>query len=178
MHLQQCDGQEAMICIRNPKSWSVAHRALLFFIESQCFVVYRVALIGPRSPWLAGIPMNACHSLPWRHLRSLCGTFVQWCMVQSFNWMHLCLSLGSLMHHLTPLNIHPSNSLHIAHRPSPWSSFLSATGSSLVPLVTDGGGRTECMAYRRACDRWRSWAGLVVCVSWMKLSMYICKKTL
>ena len=43
------------------------------------------------------------------------------------------------MHCLTLSNIHPSNSLHVAHRPSPWSSFLSATGSYLVPPVTDGG---------------------------------------
>ena len=83
--------------------------------------------------------------------------------------MHLCFSSGSLMHHLTPSNIHPSNSLCVAHRLSPWRSFLSATGSSLVPPVTDGG--MKCMACSGVHDRCRGWEGLVVCVSWMKSLM-------
>jgi hypothetical protein len=96
--------------------------------------------------------------------------------VRSSDCMRSCLSAGSSMHRLTPSKTQPSSSLRVSQRPSPWSSFFIATGSSSVPPVTDGGGKTEWMAWRRARERCRSWVLSVVCASWIKSSIYTSKR--
>ena len=75
MSSQQWDRREATMQRRMPKSLKAEHSALLDWIGSQCLVVLSVASMGPTRPPLAGIPMQVCCSLPWRHSRSLWGTF-------------------------------------------------------------------------------------------------------
>ena len=145
-----------------PKSLSAEHSALFDFTGIQCREGQRAVSMGPSSPWPANIPMHACCSLPCSHSRSFLGTFVQQWIACSSDWMHSCFSGGSSMYHLTLSNTQPSSSLRVSQRPSPWSSFFMVTGSSLVPLVTDGGGKTEWMAWSRARQRCRSWALSVV----------------
>ena len=75
MSLQQWEGCEATMWRRMPKSLMAEHSALLDWIGNQCLVVHRAASMGPRRPRPAGMPMQVCHSLPWRHSWSLQGAF-------------------------------------------------------------------------------------------------------
>ena len=167
----QCDGQDAMMRSRMPKSCRAAFNAGLDWSGSHCLSVHRAACTGPRSLRPAGMPMQACRSFPRSHSRSL--RWARFCRrrVRSSVWMWSCLSGGNSMHRLMPSKIQLRISFHVSQRPSPWRSFLSATGSSSVPPVTDGGGKTEWMPCRMAHVRWRSCAGSVHCASWMKSSM-------
>ena len=144
------------------KSLKAEHSALLVWIGSQCLVVRSAASMGPRRPRLDGMPMQACHSLPWRRSRSLRGTFFRWHRLCSSDCRHSCFSAGSLMQCLMPSKTQPRISLHVSHSPSPCRSFLRATGSSSLPLVIEGGGNTEWIPCRRAWERWRNCAGSVV----------------
>ena len=138
------------------------HSALFDSMGIQCWEGQRAMSMGMSSPRLASIPMQACHSLPCSCLRSFQETFFQWWIACSSVWIFICFSGSSSVHHLTSLNTQPSSSFQVSHRPSPWSSFFMATGSSLVPLVTDGGGKMEWMAWSRVCERCSSWALSVV----------------
>ena len=59
-----------------PKLLSVEHSALFDSMGIQCQEGQRAVSMGLSSPWPAGIPMQACHSLPCSCLRSFLGTFV------------------------------------------------------------------------------------------------------
>ena len=147
---------------RMPKSLKVEHSALLDWIGSQCLVVCSAASMGLRRPRPAGMLMQACCSLPWRHSRSLQGTFFHRHRPCSSDCRRSCFSAGSLMQHLMPSNTQPRISLHMSHSLSPCHSFFSATRSSSLPPVTEGGGNTEWIPRRRAWERWRNCAGSVV----------------
>ena len=165
---------------RMPKSFNAEHSALLDWIGSQCLVDRSAASMGLRRPRLAGMLMQACCSLPWRHSRSLRGTFFQQRRPHSSDCRRSCFSAGSLMQHLMPSNTQPRISLRMSHSPPPCCSFLRVTGSSSVPLVTKGGGNTEWIPCRRAWERWHNCAGSVVWARCMKSSMYTssrCRKS-
>ena len=147
---QQWDGCEAWMQRRMLKLLSMEHSALLDAMVIHCLEVRRAMLMGPSSPRPAGILMHACQSLPWSHSRSFLGTFVHQRIAQSSDCMCSCFSVGSSMHWHTPSNTQPSSSFQVSHRLSPWSSFFIMTGSSSVPPVTDGGGKTVWMAWSRA----------------------------
>ena len=162
MSSQQWDRREATMWRRMSKSLKAEHSALLVWIGSQCLVVRSAASMGPRRPRPADMPMQACHSLPWRCSRSLWGTFFHQCRLRSLDCRHSCFSAGSSMQHLMQSKTQPRISLHVSHSPSPCHSFLRATGSSSLPLVIEGSGNTEWIPCRRARERWCNCAGLVV----------------
>ena len=162
MSSRQWDGHDVRMCRRMPKLLRAERGALFDSTGIQCQEVQRAASMDPSRPRLAGIPMQACCSLPCSRSRSFRGTFVCWRIACSSARICSYFSVGSSMHHQTPLNAQPSSSFRVSHRPSPWSSFFTATGSSLVPPVTDGGGKTEWMAWSRVHKRCSSWALSVV----------------
>ena len=73
---QQCDGHDARICRSMPKLLSAERGTLFDSTGIQCWEGQMAESMGPSSPQLADIPMQACHSLLWSCSRSFLGTFV------------------------------------------------------------------------------------------------------
>ena len=130
---------------KDAKMLRVVRNAEFEWIGSPSFVVCRAALTGLRRPQPVGMPMHACCSFLRSRSRSFLWAFFCWHSVHNFSCMRLCLPAGKAMQWLIPSKIHPRISLHMSHSLSPWHSFLRATGSSSVPLVTDGGVNMEWM---------------------------------
>ena len=122
---------------------SASRTAVLHLMRIERWAPVRVAWMGPIRSFPAGMPMQACRSLP--HSFSSCLRCIDslrvtlWIFAVSL----LILSSGRSMHRRVPSKIQPNSSCRVVHKPSPGLSFLRDTGSSPSCPVTDGGGKTE-----------------------------------
>ena len=118
-----------MMWRRMPKSLMAVRNALFEWMGSQCFGLQRAASSGLRRPRPAGMPMHACGSFLRSCLMSFLGAFFhQHTSVRNSAWMRSCLSVGKVMQWLMPSKTQPRISLCVSQSPSPWHSFLKATG--------------------------------------------------
>ena len=90
----------------------------------------RAASIGPIKPFPAGIPIHACRNFPRSFSNSFRRTFRRRAMAWSSDVRLVTLSGGSSIHRFAPSKSQPRISFFVVHRPSPFWSFFSETGSS------------------------------------------------
>ena len=135
-------------------------------------LVASIRLKGAQRPLPAGSPMAACLRRPTIFSNLWKGMLRLLVMSRSSANMLVSFDGGSSRHLAAPSKSHPRISLRTSHSPSPSSSFLIEMGSSPIWPLTDGGGKTPCMACSNARDRCRRRLASVHCISEQKSSTY------